>query len=144
MLSLFEIRLHATQESLLTSSKAQAFITSSYCSSSYFFPNKMLLFTVPGNTQGCWETYAILRSTLTFPWIGGSSPSTALNSELFQWGLKQTATHTREHGALRMEHDPQHSRPHPGAWYTISEEYKVQLWILQGKKWKRALLVTVN
>ena len=90
MLSLFEIRLHATQESLLTSSKAQAFITSSYCSSSYFFPNKMLLFKVPGNTQGCWETYVILPSTLTFPWLGGSSPSTALNSED---GNRQQRTH---------------------------------------------------
>ena len=41
----------------------------------------MLLFTVPGNNQGCCETYAILPWTLTFPWLGGSSPSTALNSD---------------------------------------------------------------
>ena len=70
-----------TQKSLLTSSKAQAFITSSYRCFSYFFPNKMLLLTVPGNSHGCWETYAILPCTLTFPWLGGSSPSRARNSD---------------------------------------------------------------
>ena len=52
-LSLFEIQVYAAQKSLLTSSKAQALITSSYSSFSYFFPNKMLLLTVPENTQGC-------------------------------------------------------------------------------------------
>ena len=100
MLSWFEIQLHATQESLLTSSKAQAFITSSYRSSSYFFPNKMLLFTVPGNIQGFWETYAILPSTVTFPWLGGSSPSRARNSD--DWNRGQHTHVNRVHSARNM------------------------------------------
>ena len=49
----FEIGVYVAQKSLLTSFKAQAFITFSYRSSSYFFPNKILLLTVPGNIQGC-------------------------------------------------------------------------------------------
>ena len=106
-LSLFEIQVNTTQTSLFTFFKAQAFITFSYRSSSYFFPNKMLLFTVPGNTQGCWETYAILRSTLTFPWLGGSSPSTALNSE--DWN-RQQHTHVN---TVHSGRNTTHSRANP-------------------------------
>ena len=98
-LSLFEIWVDVAQKSLFTFSKAHAFITSLYLSSSYFFPNKMLLLTVPGNTQGCWETYAILPWMLTFPWIKGISRSKALNSD--DWNRQQ---HTNEQAALRMEH----------------------------------------
>ena len=36
-----------------------------------------------------------------------------------QWRLKQMATHTHKQAALRTEHAPQYSQPHPGAWYTI-------------------------
>ena len=122
---------HMQLKSLLTFFKAQAFITFSYRSFSYFFPNKMLLLTVPENTQGCWETYAIFPCTLTCPWLRGSSPSTALNSE--DWNRRQ---HTREQAALRTEHAPQHSWPHPGAWHRIEpfhlEQDKVQFWQLRG------------
>ena len=131
MLSLFEIRLHATQESLLTSSKAQALITSSYLSSLYFFPNKMLLFTVPGNTQGCWETYAILPCTMTFPWLGASSPSRARNSD--DWNRRQHMHMWtgRTQAWTWMLHSP-----HPGVWSRILEQDKMQLWILKEKHGK--------
>ena len=108
---LFEIWVHATQKSLLTSSRAQAFSTFSYRSFSYFFPNKILLLMVPGNSQGCWGTYAILPRTVTCPWLGGSSPSTALNSD--DWNR---CKHTCEQAAPRREQAPQHSFPALGAW----------------------------
>ena len=53
LLSLSDVQADATLKSLLTFFKAQAFITLSYRSFSYFFPNKILLLTVPENTQGC-------------------------------------------------------------------------------------------
>ena len=136
MLSLFEIRLHATQESLLTSSKAQAFITSSYCSSSYFFPNKMLLFKVPGNTQGCWETYVILPSTLTFPWLGGSSPSTALNSED---GNRQQRTHVN---TVHSGRNTTHSTADPTLVLDTryQKSIKYSFGYCRKKKWKRAII----
>ena len=83
-------------------SKAQALITSSYLSSLYFFPNKMLLFTVPGNTQGCWETYAILPCMLTCPWLGGSSPSRAFSSD--DWNRWQHTHVNRVHSGWNTPH----------------------------------------
>ena len=136
MLSLFEIRLHATQESLFTSSKAQAFITSSYRSSSYFFPNKMLFFTVPGNTQGCWETYAILPSALTFPWLGGSSPSRALNTE--DWNRRQHTHVNRGHSGQNVPRSTADPTLALDTRYQKSIKYSFDT---AGKKnWKRAII----
>lgn len=88
-------------------SRAQTRITSLYLGTLYGCPNKMFCLTVPTNSHGSCELYAISPPTIHEPFDRRNSPSTACSNELYKikvcvWLVKSVVWKTRTWDCINM------------------------------------------